>query len=151
MANTQRCTTADVTATVRLILGRASDVLDQPSTPTLSLVSKEQARRAIAAAEAAQGYPPSAQQRAAVLRVVTCGQAVQTVVGGPGSRKTTMLRAARLAWEAGGLVVAGAATQGDRAEPDRRVRPRGADGGFGSLLADLAPRLDLKRCATGGE
>jgi conjugative relaxase-like TrwC/TraI family protein len=117
MANAQRYTTADVIAAERLILDRAHnalhDALDQPAAGP---VLPGQAQRGIAAAEAAQGYPLSAQQRAAVLRLVTSRQSVQTVVGGPGSGKTTMLRAAQLAWQAGGLVVAGAATQGTTAQ-----------------------------------
>jgi hypothetical protein len=65
---------------------------------------------AVAVTEAAQGYELSGEQRQVLQRVVTGGRAIESILGPAGTGKTTLMRAARVAWEAQGYVVAGAAT-----------------------------------------
>jgi len=62
------------------------------------------------AGEAGQGFALSGEQAAVVLRLVTSDRMLDAVLGPPGTGKTTLLRAARTAWEAEGYAVAGAAT-----------------------------------------
>ena len=62
------------------------------------------------AVEAGQGFALSGEQAAVVLRLVTSDRMLDAVLGPPGTGKTTLLRAARTAWEAEGYAVAGAAT-----------------------------------------
>lgn len=107
MANGTRYTTADVIAAEQVILATAATSVPGQRA---ARVEAEVAELAIAAVQAGQGYELSAEQAAAVTRLVTVGRAVDAVLGPPGTGKTTMLRAARAAFEAGGFTVAGAAT-----------------------------------------
>jgi len=65
---------------------------------------------AIEVTEAAQGYTLSAEQRAVLGAICTGGRAIESLEGPAGTGKTTVMRAARVGWEAQGFVVAGAAT-----------------------------------------
>jgi len=107
MANAARFTTADVLAAERVILTAAA--ASQPGQGGAH-VSAQAAALARSAVEAGQGFALSAEQAAVVLRLVTSDRMVDAVLGPPGTGKTTLMRAARTAWEAEGLVVAGAAT-----------------------------------------
>lgn len=107
MANAARFTTRDVVAAERVVLEAA-----QASGPGQGAahVAPTTAVMARSTAEAAQGFELSAEQARIVERLVTDDRALDTVLGPPGTGKTTLMRAARTAWEAQGLVVAGAAT-----------------------------------------
>ncbi|MGH8922051.1 MAG: relaxase domain-containing protein, partial [Actinomycetes bacterium] len=65
---------------------------------------------AIGVAEAQQGYTLSGEQRAAVEATVTSGAGLGAIEGAAGTGKTTMMRAARIAYECAGYTVGGAAT-----------------------------------------
>ena len=125
MTGGQLYTTCDVTAAEQTILAAATastDCLTDVSTSVGKAVSTEVSERAgvavdaatvevaVSVVEAAQGFPLSAEQRDVLRRVVTNGRAVEAVEGPPGTGKTTLMRAARVAWEAAGYQVAGAAT-----------------------------------------
>jgi conjugative relaxase-like TrwC/TraI family protein len=73
-------------------------------------VTREAAELTISAAEVAQGWTYSPQQRAVVMRLMCDGHAVDAVLGVAGAGKTTIMAAARAGWEAAGLTVAGAST-----------------------------------------
>jgi conjugative relaxase-like TrwC/TraI family protein len=105
MANAARWTTTDVVAAEQVILGAAADRARGAAS-----VPMPTAAMAISTVEATAGHTLSGEQTAAVLRLVTSDRALDAVLGAPGTGKTTMLAAARAAWEAEGLVVAGAAT-----------------------------------------
>ena len=112
MTGGQLYTTRDVTAAERTILAAATAASDPAADDT-----QERARvpaatvdLAVSVVETAQGFPLSAEQRDVLHRVVTNGRAVEAVEGPPGTGKTTLMRAARVAWEAAGYRVAGAAT-----------------------------------------
>ncbi|NNH21714.1 MobF family relaxase [Pseudokineococcus marinus] len=107
MANARRFTTRDVVAAERVVLEAA-----QASAPGQGAahVAPTTAVLARSTVEATQGFELSSEQARMVERLVTDDRALDTVLGPPGTGKTTLMRAARTAWEAEGLVVAGAAT-----------------------------------------
>jgi hypothetical protein len=74
------------------------------------MVDADTLEMAVGVTEAAQGYPLSAEQRQVLTALVTGGRSIESILGPAGAGKTTLMRAARVAWEAKGLVVAGAAT-----------------------------------------
>lgn len=81
----------------------------------LAQVTAEAAEMTLAAAELAHSgddrpFVFSAEQRAALVRLLTAGHAVDAVIGVAGAGKTTLMRAARTGWEAAGLRVVGAST-----------------------------------------
>jgi hypothetical protein len=107
MTGGQLYTTRDVAVAERTILSAAAAASD---TQGRARVRSTTVDLAIPVVEAAQGFPLSAEQRDVLHRVVTSGRAVEAVEGPPGTGKTTLMRAARVAWEAAGYRVAGAAT-----------------------------------------
>jgi conjugative relaxase-like TrwC/TraI family protein len=105
-------TTKDVTAAERTILAAATAASD-PTTGDAqgrARVPTATVDLAVGVVETAQGFPLSTEQRDVLHRVVTNGRAIEAVEGPPGTGKTTLMRAARVAWEAAGYQVAGAAT-----------------------------------------
>lgn len=107
MANAGRFTTADVVAAEKVILTAAKTSADGQG---LASVSAETAALARSTVEAGQGFELSGEQREIMHGLVTSDRALDAVLGPPGTGKTTLMRAARTAWEAEGYVVAGAAT-----------------------------------------
>ncbi|RLK58430.1 MobF family relaxase [Actinokineospora cianjurensis] len=113
MANADLYTTSDVVDIEKIIIAAA-----QASNPdqTPIRVDRDNAIQAADAIEAANGFPLSNEQRRELLRIVTSGRGLDTLVGGPGAGKTTLMDAVRAAYETDNLVVAGAATQGVTAQ-----------------------------------
>jgi len=107
MANAARFTTADVVAAERVILTAAAGSRPGQGAAHVTAGTAALARQAV---EAGQGFALSAEQAAVALRLVTSDRAIDAVLGPPGTGKTTLMRAARTAWEAQGYTVAGAAT-----------------------------------------
>jgi conjugative relaxase-like TrwC/TraI family protein len=107
MANAARFTTADVLAAERVILTAAAGFGPGQGGPRVMTSTAALARQAV---EAGQGFALSGEQAAVVERLVTSDRMLDAVLGPPGTGKTTLLRAARTAWEAEGYTVAGAAT-----------------------------------------
>ncbi|MBV9445650.1 MAG: relaxase domain-containing protein, partial [Streptosporangiaceae bacterium] len=100
-------TTADIPAAEQAILNLvAASHPDQAR----AVVAADTLVMAIEVTEAAQGYALSAEQRQVLAAICTGGRAIESLEGPAGTGKTTVMRAARVAWEAQGLVVAGAAT-----------------------------------------
>lgn len=108
MSNATLYTTRDILDAEAVILSRA---LGSQATPTGALLSTDQADMAIAAIDATARFPLDDEQRQAVTRLLTHDTPVDTIEGGPGAGKTTMLCAARVGWESVGFRVAGASTQ----------------------------------------
>jgi conjugative relaxase-like TrwC/TraI family protein len=100
-------TTKDVTDAERAILDAVA--ASHPGQGR-AVVDGDTLGMAVGVTEAAQGYPLSAEQRRVLTALVTSGQAIESILGPAGAGKTTLMRAARVAWEAKGLVVAGTAT-----------------------------------------
>jgi len=107
MANAARFTTADVVAAERVILTAAAGSGPGQGGPRVMTSTAELARQAV---EAGQGFALSGEQAAVVDRLVTSDRMIDAVLGPPGTGKTTLMRAARTAWEGEGYTVAGAAT-----------------------------------------
>ncbi|MEV0399436.1 AAA family ATPase [Actinoallomurus sp. NPDC050550] len=76
----------------------------------LAVVDPRVADLAAAAFYAARGFTPSEEQAEVLERLVSAGHGVDAVVGVAGAGKTTLMAAARTAWQAAGYTVAGAAT-----------------------------------------
>ncbi len=111
MANAARFTTADVIAAEWVVLTAAAAAAAGSGPgqggPRVMTSTAELARQAV---EAGQGFALSEEQATVALRLVTSDRMLDAVLGPPGTGKTTLMRAARTAWEGEGLVVAGAAT-----------------------------------------
>jgi len=107
MANATRFTTADVVAAERVILTAAAGSRPGQGGPRVMTSTAALARQAV---EAGQGFALSEEQVEVAVRLVTSDRMLDAVLGPPGTGKTTLMRAARTAWEGEGLVVAGAAT-----------------------------------------
>ncbi|MFD9701288.1 MobF family relaxase [Lentzea sp. NPDC059081] len=113
MTNSQLYTTHDIVAAEKTIVAAARASHDN-QTPIR--VSRADAEMAAATVEAANEFVLSREQRRELLNLVTSGRAVDALIGGPGSGKTTLMEAARVAYESSGFVVAGASTQGVAAQ-----------------------------------
>jgi conjugative relaxase-like TrwC/TraI family protein len=107
MTGGQLYTTKDVPEAERAIM---EAVAASHSGQGRAVVDAETLEMAVGVTEAAQGYPLSAEQREVLAALVTSGRSIESILGPAGAGKTTLMRAARVAWEAKGLVVAGTAT-----------------------------------------
>ncbi|MFC5895806.1 AAA family ATPase [Streptomyces ramulosus] len=101
-----RYTTADIVAAETLIVSETTRRLSEDA----AVVDGDTVTMSLSAAEVAQGFEFSEEQRAVLDRLLTAGHGVDAVIGVAGAGKTTIMNAARQAWEAQGLVVAGAST-----------------------------------------
>ncbi|MCC3767582.1 MobF family relaxase [Streptomyces sp. UNOC14_S4] len=105
-AHADRYTTADIIAAEALIVTETTRRLNEQS----AVVSSDTVAMTLSAVQAQQGFPFSAEQRAVLERLLTAGHGIDSVEGVAGAGKTTIMDAARQAWEAQGLVIAGAST-----------------------------------------
>jgi conjugative relaxase-like TrwC/TraI family protein len=103
-----RYTTADVVAAEALIVSEATNRLGTQA----AVVNHDTVDMTLATVEAQHGgtFAFSDEQRAVLERLLTAGHGIDAVVGVAGAGKTTIMDTARQAWEAHGLVVAGAST-----------------------------------------
>ncbi|MET7319539.1 MobF family relaxase [Streptomyces sp. NPDC005549] len=107
-AHADRYTTADVVAAEALIVSEATNRLGTQA----ATVSSDTVDMTLSTVEAQHGgsFTFSDEQRAVLERLLTAGHGIDAVVGIAGSGKTTIMDTARQAWEAHGLVLAGAST-----------------------------------------
>ncbi|MFJ5105322.1 MobF family relaxase [Streptomyces sp. NPDC088554] len=103
-----RYTTADVVAAEALIVSEATHRLGAQA----AVVSNDTVDMTLSTVEAQHGgtFAFSDEQRAVLERLLTAGHGIDAVVGIAGAGKTTIMDTARQAWEAHGLVIAGAST-----------------------------------------
>jgi conjugative relaxase-like TrwC/TraI family protein len=107
MAGGQLYTTQGVIDAEQIIMDRVQAASSETDYAT---VAPDILELAIGVAEAQQGYELSEEQRAAVAATVTSGAGIGAIEGPAGTGKTTMMRAARIAYESAGYTVGGAAT-----------------------------------------
>ncbi|MFD0551607.1 MobF family relaxase [Streptomyces rectiviolaceus] len=107
-AHADRYTTADVVAAETLIVSEATNRLDTQA----AVISRDTVDMTLSTVEAQHGgtFTFSDEQRAVLDRLLTAGHGIDAVEGVAGSGKTTIMDTARQAWEAHGLVIAGAST-----------------------------------------
>ncbi|WP_345475920.1 MobF family relaxase [Actinoallomurus oryzae] len=106
LSNGARYTTRDILAAEQTNLAAARAGYGR----TFAIVEPSIAEMALAAFCAERGYDLSGEQAAVLDRLVGAGHGVDAVVGTAGAGKTTLMSAARTAWQTGGYTVAGAAT-----------------------------------------
>ncbi|MFE5890478.1 MobF family relaxase [Streptomyces sp. NPDC056462] len=71
-------------------------------------LTADQAAAALGVFQIAAGYELTAEQRAAVTRVLTAGHGIDAIEGAAGAGKSTLMEACRIAWDATGTTYAGA-------------------------------------------
>jgi ATP-dependent exoDNAse (exonuclease V) alpha subunit len=105
-------------------------------------------RGALTRFEQEAGYPLSDEQRQAVQHLVEAGD-LRPVVGLPGTGKSTMLTAARMAWEEAGYEVKGAALAGIAA--DNLAGSGIKSSTLAALLLRIDEQADLRPLAATGQ
>lgn len=105
MSHSARYTAADLPAAEATILGTA----EAGKNAQMAVVDRAEAARALKVWQQVKGFSLSREQLMAVVRLIEAGHHVDTVLGVAGAGKTTIMSAARCAWEAAGLRVEGAA------------------------------------------
>ncbi|MFD4347435.1 MobF family relaxase [Streptomyces coelicoflavus] len=104
MSSTARYTTQDILDAEKSVRVQA---LERFGTGTAQL-TEGQAAAAIDVFQVAAGFELSAEQQAAVTRVLTAGHGVDALVGVAGAGKSTLMEACRIGWDATGATYAGA-------------------------------------------
>ncbi|MFH9575684.1 MobF family relaxase [Streptomyces sp. NPDC017454] len=104
MSSTARYTTQDILDAEESVRVQALERFD---TGTAQL-TVDQAAAAIDVFQVAAGFDLSAEQQAAVSRVLTAGHGVDALVGVAGAGKSTLMEACRIGWDATGTTYAGA-------------------------------------------
>ncbi|MES0838376.1 MobF family relaxase [Nocardiopsis tropica] len=105
MSNAARYTSADIPAAERVIMMAAADRLGAGSAVAQGQTSLE----VLKTWQKARGFALSEEQVQVIGRLIGHGHGIDTVLGVAGAGKTTIMSAARTAWEASGLRVEGAA------------------------------------------
>ncbi|WP_284741817.1 MobF family relaxase [Amycolatopsis sp. RTGN1] len=113
MADATLYTTQDIIDVEKVIVAAAQASHDDQ---TAIRVPDATAAMAASTIEATNGFALSAEQRRELFNIVTSGRAIDALIGGPGAGKTTLMDAVRIAYQAEGFVIAGAATQGTAAQ-----------------------------------
>ncbi|HEX4814888.1 MAG TPA: MobF family relaxase, partial [Nonomuraea sp.] len=106
LSNADRYTSADILAAEQVILASVRRRYDTG----VAVLDGDAVHLAIDAFQVTHGLELADEQRAALQRLLTAGHGVEAIIGVPGAGKTTLMAAARAAYEARGMVVRGAAT-----------------------------------------
>jgi DNA primase catalytic core len=106
MSDTARFTTVDLVEAEQQILTTARHGIGAGA----AAVPPETAALSLSVYEAGRGHQLSEEQRVAYERLVTGGHGIDALIGVAGSGKTTILEAARIAWNSAGYSVTGAST-----------------------------------------
>ena len=103
-----RYTTADIVAAEARIVTETTERLNEQA----AVVSRDVVDMTLAVVEMQHGpgFTFSDEQRDVLVRILTAGHGIDAVIGRAGSGKTTIMDAARQAWEVQGRVIAGAST-----------------------------------------
>ncbi|GCE01535.1 MobF family relaxase [Embleya hyalina] len=107
LTHADRYTTADILAAEQTVIDHTiAGCLGE----RFAQVDPDAAAAALGVAEVAQGWEYSPEQVEALDRLLVGGNAIDAVAGAASAGKTTLMTAARAAWETRGLVVRGAST-----------------------------------------
>ncbi|TDD05861.1 hypothetical protein E1294_49300 [Nonomuraea diastatica] len=106
LTNSDRYTSNDILHAEQAILDSVRRRYDTGT----AVVGADVVRLALGTFQVTNGLELSDEQRVALERVLTAGHGVEAVIGVAGAGKTTLMAAARAAFEGRGLVVRGAAT-----------------------------------------
>lgn len=108
LSNNQRYTTTDIIDAENTIISHTRNRYREGT----AIVPDHTLRMAIGTFQALQnpGFTLSDEQRDVLVRVCTAGHGIDAVIGVAGAGKTTLMEAARTAWNAAGYTVAGAST-----------------------------------------
>ncbi|MET8832036.1 MobF family relaxase [Streptomyces sp. NPDC004610] len=104
MSSTARYTTQDILDAEESVRTAALDRYDSST----ARLTADQAAAAVDVFGVAAGFELSAEQRAAVTRVLTAGHGIDAIVGVAGAGKSTLMEACRIGWDATGTTYAGA-------------------------------------------
>ncbi|MFE2045945.1 MobF family relaxase [Streptomyces sp. NPDC059477] len=104
MSSVARFTTQDVLDCEAAVRRHALDRYESGSVQ----LTGDQAAAAIGVFEVAAGFELSAEQRAAVTRVLVAGHGIDALIGVAGAGKSTLMEACRIGWDATGTTYAGA-------------------------------------------
>ncbi|MGQ0844382.1 MAG: MobF family relaxase [Sporichthyaceae bacterium] len=105
MSDVDRHTTVDLVVAEQAILAAAHARRNEGA----ALVAMATAEMALATYETSRGHVLSEEQRLAYFRLVNAGNGIEALIGVAGSGKTSIMEAARLAWESAGYAVTGTA------------------------------------------
>ncbi|MFW5421080.1 relaxase domain-containing protein [Nocardiopsis sp. CNT-189] len=106
MSNSDRYTSSDVLEAERTVTGAAKRRLRTGA----ARVPAEAVLAAVRAFQDQRGFTLSEEQRRTLSRLLVGGHGIDAVIGVAGAGKTTIMAAAKAAWEAAGFSVAGAST-----------------------------------------
>lgn len=106
MANSARYTSTDILHAEQALLA----TVRRRYNGGVAVLDADAVHLALDAFQVSHHLTFSGEQRAVLERILGGGHGVEAVIGVPGAGKTTLMAAARTAYEARGLVVAGAAT-----------------------------------------
>ncbi|MDP5317385.1 MobF family relaxase [Streptomyces poriferorum] len=104
MTSTARYTTQDILDAEEYIRGQALARHGEDR----GALTADQSAAAVGVFQVASGFELSDEQRAAVTRLLTAGNGIDTVVGVAGAGKSTLMEACRIGWDATGTTYAGA-------------------------------------------
>jgi conjugative relaxase-like TrwC/TraI family protein len=105
LSNAQRYTTPDIVDAEKLILGSTRARFAEGA----AVLPAGDAEMAISAVEASRGHSLGTEQKAFISRALTGGIGIDALIGTAGAGKTVLTEALRVAYQARGMVVGGAA------------------------------------------
>ncbi|MEU6718619.1 MobF family relaxase [Nonomuraea sp. NPDC046802] len=159
MANSARYTSTDILHAEQTLLASVR----RRYNGDVAVLDTDAVRLALDTFQVSHHLTFTAEQRAVLERILGAGHGVEAVIGVPGAGKTTLMAAARTAYESRGLVVRGAATAAVAAATLRAASGIGTDtiatwllrihngpglAGVDVLVVDEAAMVDDRQLAT---
>ncbi|MET8381702.1 MobF family relaxase [Streptosporangium canum] len=159
MANSARYTSTDILAAEQALLA----IVRRRYNGGVAVLDADAVRLALDTFQVGHQMAFTGEQRTVLERVLHAGHGVEAIIGVPGAGKTTLMAAARAAYESRGLVVRGAATAAVAAATLRAESGIGTDtiatwllriqrgrglAGVDALVVDEAAMVDDRQLAT---
>ena len=140
LSNAQRYTSPDIIEAETLITGSARSRYREGA----AILSPDDAALAISTVEASRGHDLAEAQRAFITRALTAGHGIDALIGAAGTGKTVLCEALRVAYQARGMVVAGAtlaAAAGAGLQAESGIHARTIAGWLQSIYSPKEPGL----------